>query len=766
MTGTYEPYQRQSWVSGPNGGTPFSATRANHWEDGIEDSDIRNVASPSRLLLDELIDEAIDGQPINRIPLTKFYDVEAPPTDYTSAITAMLQAGNAARLPVYIGPGQYPSAVDVTDLPHIDLEMAYGAELLQSKGQPALRVRHSIDAGFAAVHAEAYIPWFSSAKAYEHVSTFVCDPADLLTVKAGDVMFYDAGADGYFRAKDPNTGDDTAAADFLSVNSDLRSYDAGYLQIRGFGVTFTGGGDIGNPDDQAVAMAAKDRVNNKTVKSSSGGLGVIRSSGVMSDGRKVYVLKTIAGTFATGDTLTTYANAAAATANTGGTAAGTVAANPFLIMAGVLDFNPANVTLHRTPRGYKTRLRVNVDAAGDVESITGSKGDRVPAIDLIGVIRAELSPRVRNGWSQAVRLRSTYRAYLPTVRVDGLPNNAYDTEQVFGYGVLETGGSEGTVIGQLFADNLRHGYTTGIAALPSFPTDLDTIQSLGMPKRAHIMAASITNSHAAGADTHGGGWEIRFSNMTVNFAVSLGQRETEAVGLQDRAFGTKVENLIVNGGSDGVRLSSHRYPAPAPYRNRYTNIVVDGHVRGGLVVPSTAAAVSNGVPVAGGTARTWGGVYEVVGLRTMGERRVHSAITTSQMQQVGVLIQSTGVRIEIRDFHASGFAYAPLLVEIGKPASVTVEGMTQDFTDSPSTAGPIRFDTIPDDVTLYDVRTRKGANALGGMLRVQGLNLRAKYGQFMYMNPSTATPSLPLLHPSGAGNATAVLTQLTAAVAA
>lgn len=722
----------------------------------------------------------IGGPTSNGMPevvfLRDYYDTAAPPTDFTDAFQAAYAASNGGMVWVNNRPeGGYPVNVRLYD-PNIRIG-GFGT-LLQSKGQAAIKIVHTIDtAGFTTTHTEETYSSFGSNSSWEKHSRFTVPTAELANIQVGDVLFYDSKE--YFRAKNLTTWDDTEAADLLSVNLGLKTFDAGQVEVMGFEVRFSGGADIANTNN-TTAMAAKDTLNNKVVTASTGGgTGIIASVTKTRTGEKALILKTISGNFPVGATLTVAGGVAGA--------AGTVTSVPQLVAHDALPFNPVDdLRLHRRSfRNLVTDIRVTIDTVGNPDDITTNKNDRTPAIDLLGVVGGKVHPHIIRTWGSGVRLRSTYRVYVKRPRIDWAPNDTYN--EAFGYGILETGGCHYNHIDKIVASNVRHAYTTGVSARAVHPRDDAALQgpandlalqeallSLGLPKWSRIDGVDCTNPMAAGADTHGGGWELSFGKIVVRWSGNAGRRESDSCAFQDRAWGTEANEGIESwGGTDGVRLSAHRYPAPAPWINRYKNITVNGHARYGVIFTNAVATTSDGTlrvdsasSINQTIARTWGGWYEIDEVKTRADIDIHtmSANFGRDLQpQAGICFQgAVGVKAKIFSVRASAFNYCPILVQSGSPDTIHIDNLTMDFTECPAGVGPTRLDSSVRVFTYTSVKAIKHAvDALNGMIRVNVANQAINYGDVYCVNAT----GIPFLHPSGSGNATAILTALTADVA-
>jgi hypothetical protein len=703
------------------------------------------------------------------LPFSAFFLEAEPPQDFSGAMQVAAAAAKGRPIWADEREGGYPIGVELKD---VDVLIDGPGEFRAIKGKPAFTVVHSIETtGLTSAHAFGLFSQYSS-RSFELTSFFTCPPAEIASILPHDVVHYESRE--FYRAKDPSTGDDTLAANFLSVGgrTDLKTHHGGWAPIRGYGLMFGGSVDLGAAD-LAVAMAAKDTLNNKTVTSSSGGEGIVASSGQMFGGTKVMVLKRIVkGTFRAGDTL-----------QIGNTSVGTMTADAVLISDETLISDPGpTLRLQRQlVRGLKTKIRARVTAntttaTPSVDGVLSDPGARAAAIELLGTHNAEIRGEIRAPWGAGIRNRGTYMTHV-WAKVDNQPNDAYPGQEVFGYGVVDFA-SEHTHIHELDTRHSRHGVSALVASRTLHPTEdtslttdrakMEALLTLGLNKYLTVEGYVIRDPWGAGIDTHGAAWGTYIGPGRVLFSGSAGRRETESLGLQDRGWNTTVVGLEVTGGVDGVKVFSHRYPAPAPWENTYRNVTVNGHARHGFIVTETAAAVSDGIPAAGQTnASTYGGVYELDNVRTSADRRIHTMavqggrgdVNTDEgllHTQAGIWIfRAIGAKVKIRGGRAVGFNYAPILVQSGSPAVVEVKGFEQDLSASPAGVGPIRIESTPGLLVLDDVTAvapYDPAVTFAGQLRLNAASATVNHNM-----RCVNRANVPLLHPSSTGTATATL---------
>lgn len=689
-------------------------------------------------------------------------DPANPQAEFGAAMAAAAATGR--RVWLNDRDGGYPMRADLLD---VHARIAGPGRIVQTQAGPALKITHSIDvAGFTATHSRALFAFYSS-KSLERHSYFTAPTSELQDIQAGDLIRYQT--QDYFRQKAAN-GDDTDAANLLAVGNSttLKTFDAGWFKVLGFGLTITGGPDVGNAD-ATTAQAAKDSINNATIESSSGGTATVGSSGLTAAGFKVLVLTSLSGTFEPGDTLTA-----------AGTAVGTVSSRPYILSTADLPpfTRTGTLQLHRKLRRdlivdiqgitFSTDVDRAVHRAG-VDSPTLPKWSRNPVIDLHGVAGNApiIDVHIFESYGTGIRLRGT-RGVSIGLDHDKAPNRTDEAQAAYGYGISD--GGEYTRVYRLNATAVRHAYTSMVAAREYYPTVdpafttpraiMEGLLATGLSKFGNVETYDVRDPYAAGIDLHFGAWMHRFGPGRVTFSGSAGRRESESVGFQDRGWGTMVDGLTVVGGTIGVQILAHKNAAPASYTNRYTNLSLNDHGLHGVLIQGTAAAASDGTLAAGATtAATFSGWLELDGVRTRGDLLTHtigSDFGREYQAQIGVaILQATGVKVRARRLSASGFNYAPLVVQGGSPDRIFIDDVLQDFTQSPSGVSPVRFDSKPtNNAVIYNVRALKHpANALSGNLRILAASMAFYYGAIRCLND----PTVPLLSPATPnGNATAI----------
>lgn len=470
-------------------------------------------------------------------------------TDDSIPATAAFQYAATRNIPVVL-TGRMRASVSLVDIPVVI--RAEGSEWVQYPGESPLKIEHTLMGGDfgQAVSAVSSI-WLvgsgdsDESSKYQPYSTITVSDSTLqqLALRQGDWLKLSC--------------DDAYAGDY--IGNGKKTWISEPVQVAGLALRSTlisGAGGI-SPDQEIVGQ-------------SSGAVAYVASArteyGATDSLARTLMLNDVRGVFENGETILQ-----------GGTARGTVVskmiATPILMNAGLINTAPV---IHK----YR-ELAVDIEglrfvASGDIDSLQPAS-NRTPAMTLITTLDSSVRFHVKSAWRQGLRLESVVGLMVNDSRIDKLSGYAEDAMSGWGYGIEATGSTAYCSI-FLTASNLRHAFSTNIRTSDTPPSQSATPEGARYQYRMAGVAAKIDvqgafhNCTDAALDTHGGSLYIRFHNFRVTGSMSGGRTQARPTGVQNRSFGTIIEDFYIEDVPDGIRDISHFFPSPFPALRATTHI--------------------------------------------------------------------------------------------------------------------------------------------------------------------------------------------------
>jgi hypothetical protein len=457
-------------------------------------------------------------------------------TDDTAAFISAI--GAAGEGPVYVPPGDYAVAIELTDEP---VFMTGPGRLLQRPGFSAISITRSNGVARSCTISDVrYGQYQTPANQNQGDFTSIINTAsDISDIKNGDNLFI--------------TSDDYYAFDaFLDGK---HTYQAAWAKVHGVGINVGGlTGPTIAEDDTVVGLT-------------SGAYALVTASSDQQDGTYRIIFSSVqGGAFADGETL-----------QVDGVSVGVASGNLYIVLYGrTLDAYTTNAKFYKPTTAVCDIRGMTFAADGDVDAIVG-QANRLPAIQLKKVQGADLDVHVESAYGSAVMLYTSFNCRVRT-KVDRLPCN--DSDGAWGYGAAVFGASEFNDF-QIIATNCRHAFTTLVTAHSS-PTYVNA-DTTGTPKFNVVHDSISHNTIAAGFDTHPGAYYTSFTGCQAISHFSGRRTVSDSVGFQNRAIGTRFVSCYSRNCMSGFIENSAEY-GDMPFASTvvFERCTADGFLKDGF----------------------------------------------------------------------------------------------------------------------------------------------------------------------------------------
>lgn len=489
-----------------------------------------------------------------RVDLRNFYDVTSPPSDFSTALTAMCAAADAAGAWAYIPYGDFPGEITLTDK---SLRLVCDGRIVQIPSKGVIRWENYPGAR-RAITGVGTIDLTSQATAgdqmphNERLNTVTFpDGIDISDIQYGDQFWIES--------------DDRYPGSFVE-GSDSKTYQRRWFQVAGIALNCTATGGGFNPDTTITGAT-------------SGATAYVRSVANRYGGSKTLKLHSMTGMFVSGENVTV-----------SGVTVGSVSYRPFLLTRDDWGFVPSwstNVYVRKIDTTRKVDIR-------GLRMVTQTAFDSASANNDAIVIRGAFDPIIEahadSAYSRFISLESCRGG---VVRASGgfLGNNTVAGK--YGYGVQVVGATQDTVVVIDGMHDARHAFTTNVypqynpaSGDPEFntlgiPTTGVKVFRSGVPRDVDV-SGSAYNMLGAPFDTHGGAERTRFHDFYLHGGGSGAEVATRSAGINNRGFGTIVENGTIAGFTWGWQDSAYKVDTGGPTFIRGSNVKMRDIVESGF----------------------------------------------------------------------------------------------------------------------------------------------------------------------------------------
>jgi hypothetical protein len=250
------------------------------------------------------------------------------------------------------------------------------------------------------------------------------------------------------------------------------------------------------------------------------------------------------------------------------------------------------------------RIDVGFDVAGGREAPDAYTGARPGAIAMRGVYAPEVKWRVRNAWTRALQVWSSYMGRFEGF-VDQMPNHAMLDQSAFAYGLELKAGSKANLI-KLMGHTVRHLFTTNPnqrswALANNNDAGKWTQWDYGTPIRNTIDGFVVEAAFAPGMDSHPGDYYTTFRNGRIYGGGSGGRYNTDNnSAYSSRGFGTTWENVTCDASVVGFNIGGVEHDAGINHRYRLKNVDVHGALAQAVFTPTAMIPGQATVEIEGG----------------------------------------------------------------------------------------------------------------------------------------------------------------------
>lgn len=490
----------------------------------------------------------VGAAPTSGLDAVRKMDVKNPPIFYpedfgaagdgvtndTTAINAAQAAAVAAGGTVWLGAGRrYLAGLAFTDQ---NVRIKGGGTLVQAPGVTALRVTHepSEEIAVTSQAVDRLGPATSVAGKETNAVTRLNVAAGSLNKFGSDEPWLIRSRDIYPWANRPSGG---SSLEYPEVGA---IWFQDWALIMGVVLPFTASGTWTIREGDTIVGATSGA-----------------TAQVVAHHADALLVRKVTGTFTTTENLTV-----------GGTQGGTINGAGWVALHGVLDDTFATtVVLLRARTDLAVDLELSIEAAGDVNAVTGSSA-RTGSVKVYGAVAPKIDLDVKSTYATGLELAATFRPQVkvrisdaPSIVVTGGSASNIPTEGAYGYGVEIIGAvAEGYF--DIQARNVRHAFTTNAfpfsgGTSPSYPPSNRLMMGVG---RDNVVTGMATDCKSAGWDTHEGFRRTTFKDCHNVRTLSGGRYQSGPSGFQNRSPGTRYLNCTDTGSIVGFSSSeaSHR----------------------------------------------------------------------------------------------------------------------------------------------------------------------------------------------------------------